>query len=313
MAEDPQERPAPVFPAQDPLARLHRFRDGAAPLLMGILNVTPDSFSDGGRHADTAGAIAHGRRLVAEGAEIVDVGGESTRPGAVAVSQAEEIARVVPVIRALAAEGICTSIDSRHAAVMAAAAEAGAAMINDVSGLAHDPAAMPVAAGFGGPVVLMHMRGTPAEMNRLTDYPDGVAAAVCAWAAERIATCAAAGIATDRLVLDPGIGFAKTWQQSLQLLAALPDLARFGRPLLVGVSRKSFIGRAAAIPSPDDRLPGSLAAVLWAAAAGADILRVHDVAATRQALAVWRAIAGAAPPQAGAGGGSPGTGASRGR
>ncbi len=282
---------------------LARFRTGAAPVLMGILNVTPDSFSDGGRHADTATAIAHGRRLAAEGAEIVDVGGESTRPGAAAITLQEELARVVPVIRALADEGIATSVDSRHAAVMAAGADAGAVMLNDVSGLAHDPAAMRVAAGFDGPVVVMHMRGTPAQMARLTDYPEGVVAAVRAWAVERIAACEAAGIAAERLVLDPGIGFAKTWQQSLQLLAALPDLARLGRPLLVGASRKSFIGHAAGgVASPDDRLPGSLAAALWAAAAGADILRVHDVAATRQALAVWRAIADAPQPPAGAAG-----------
>lgn len=260
---------------------------------MGILNVTPDSFSDGGRFAATDAAIAHGLRLAQEGAEIVDIGGESTRPGAAEVPPEEEIARVVPVIRALAAEGIYTSIDSRHARVMAAAAEAGARMLNDVTGLTFDPEAMAVAAAFDGPVVVMHMRGTPADMTRLTDYPEGVVAAVRTWLAQRVAACAAAGIAPERLVLDPGIGFAKTAEQNLELLAALPELAALGRALLVGVSRKSFIGRIAGGAGPEARLPGSLAAALWAAAQGADILRVHDVAATRQALAVWQAIAGA--------------------
>ncbi len=266
---------------------------------MGILNVTPDSFADGGRHDAPQQAISHGLRLAAEGADIVDVGGESTRPGAALVPVAEEVDRVVPVIRALAAEGICVSVDTRHAAVMEAAAGAGAAILNDVSGLSFDPAAMAVAAGFSGPVVLMHMRGTPADMVHRTDYPDGVVPAVCDWARERLAACEAAGIGRERIVLDPGIGFAKTWSQSLELLAALPRLAALGRPLLVGASRKSFIGHLADAATPDARLPGSLAAALWAAMAGADILRVHDVAATRQALAVWLGIAAAAGPAAG--------------
>ncbi|MFC3230321.1 dihydropteroate synthase [Marinibaculum pumilum] len=276
---------------------MHSRTIGAPPLVMGILNVTPDSFADGGRHDAPQQAIAHGLRLAAEGADIVDVGGESTRPGAAEVPPAEEAARVVPVIRALAAEGVCVSVDTRRAAVMEQAAAAGAAILNDVSGLSFDPAAMAVAAGFPGPVVLMHMRGTPADMVRRTDYPDGVVPAVCDWARERLAACEAAGIGRERIVLDPGIGFAKTWAQSLELLAALPRLAALGRPLLVGASRKSFIGHLADAPTPDARLPGSLAAALWAATAGADILRVHDVAATRQALAVWQGISGAAVRQ----------------
>jgi len=260
---------------------------------MGIVNVTPDSFSDGGRFAATDAAIAHGLALAGEGADIVDVGGESTRPGAAEVPPEVEAARVVPVIRALAEAGLFVSVDTRRAMVMRAALEAGAAMLNDVTGLGHDPGAMSVATEFDGPIVLMHMRGTPADMAGRTDYPGGVVAAVGEWLCGRIAACAAAGIARDRLVLDPGIGFAKNVAQNLALLAALPELALLGRPLLVGASRKSFIGHIADAPSADGRLPGSLAAALWAAGHGADILRVHDVAETRQALAVWQALAAA--------------------
>lgn len=261
---------------------------------MGIVNVTPDSFSDGGRYASTEAAIAHGLRLAGEGADIVDVGGESTRPGAAAVAPEVEAARVVPVIAALAAAGLAVSVDSRNGMVMRAAIQAGAVMLNDVSALCHDPDAVAAAAEFDGPVVLMHMRGTPADMTGRTDYPGGVVPAVRHWLAERLAFCAAHGVAAERLVVDPGIGFAKDAGQNLELLAALGDLAGLGRPVLVGASRKSFIGRVAGVPATDDRLPGSLAAALWAAEQGADILRVHDVAETRQALLVWQGLSAAA-------------------
>lgn len=257
---------------------------------MGIVNVTPDSFADGGRYASTQAAIAHGLRLAGEGADIVDVGGESTRPGAAAVPPEVEAERVVPVISALAAAGVTVSVDSRHGAVMRAAIRAGAAMLNDVSALCHDPDAVTAAAEFDGPVVLMHMRGTPADMTGRTDYPGGVVPAVRDWLAERLAYCVGHGIAAERLVVDPGIGFAKDAGQSLALLAALRDLVGLGRPVLVGASRKSFIGRVAGVPAAGNRLPGSLAAALWAAQQGADILRVHDVAETRQALLVWQAL-----------------------
>lgn len=261
------------------------------PLVMGTINVTPDSFSDGGRFLDPRAAIAAGEAMRAAGADILDIGGESTRPGAVPVPPEEEQARVLPVIRALAPGGP-VSIDTRNAATMRAALAAGAAIVNDVSALAHDPAAAVAVAEAGCPVILMHMRGTPATMKSLATYRD-VALDVAEELALRVAEAEARGIARGRIVLDPGIGFAKTPAQNLTLLARLPVLHGLGCPLLVGVSRKSFIGLYGGAPDTDDRLPGSLAAGLAAVAAGAAILRVHDVAETVQALAVWRAIASA--------------------
>ena len=259
------------------------------PAVMGILNVTPDSFSDGGLHADTARAIAAGRAMAAAGADVIDVGGESTRPGAAPVPPEREQARVLPVIRALAADGIAVSADTRNASTMAAALAAGARIVNDVSALAHDPAAAPLVAAHGCAVVLMHMRGTPATMQHLLDYADppwdvlrelGVQLA----AAER------AGIARAAIAIDPGIGFAKGTGHNAALLARLPVLLNFGCRLLVGASRKGFIERIAGPAPPRERLGGSLAAALAARLGGASVLRVHDVAETVQAVRVWQRL-----------------------
>jgi dihydropteroate synthase len=264
------------------------------PLVMGAINVTPDSFSDGGRFLAADAAIAEGEAMRAAGADILDIGGESTRPGAEPVPPEVEQARILPVVRALAAGGP-VSVDTRNAATMRAALDAGAAIINDVTGLAHDPGAARVVAEAGCPVILMHMRGTPATMRSLAVYRD-VALDVAEELGFRLAAAEAAGIARARIVLDPGIGFAKTPEQNLALLARLPLFHQLGCPLLVGVSRKSFIGHYGGEAEPARRLPGSLAAGLAAVAAGAAILRVHDVRETVQALAVWHAIACGADP-----------------
>lgn len=261
------------------------------PLVMGVINVTPDSFSDGGERLRAADAIAAGEAMLAAGADLLDVGGESTRPGAAPVPVAEEIDRILPVVAALAPRAP-VSVDTRNAATMRAALAAGARIVNDVSALAHDPEAAAVIAAAGCPVVLMHMRGTPATMAGLATYDD-VVLDVHDALADRIAAAEAAGIRRDRLILDPGLGFAKTADQTLALLRRLALLRGFGLPILVGASRKSFIGRVTGVAEPKARLPGSLAAALWAAAHGAAILRVHDVAETVQALRVWRAIAAA--------------------
>jgi len=259
------------------------------PLVMGIVNVTPDSFSDGGRYLGVEAAIAHGRRLAAEGAVLIDVGGESTRPGAAPVSPEEEIARTVPVVKALAGEGIRVSIDTRHAAVMEAAVEAGAAIINDISALEGDPESLAVAARSGASVVLMHMQGKPSDMQAAPIYADAPRE-IRDYLAARIDACLAAGIPRDRLCVDPGIGFGKTLDHNLQLLAALGDLQGLGAPVLLGVSRKSFIGTLSRKEPPEQRLGGSLAAALVGLECGVKILRVHDVAETVQAVAVWHAI-----------------------
>jgi dihydropteroate synthase len=261
------------------------------PLVMGVINVTPDSFSDGGDHVRAEDAIAAGEAMLAAGADLLDVGGESTRPGAARIPPAEEIARIVPVVAALARRAP-VSVDTRNAATMQAALAAGARIVNDVSGLTHDPAAAGVIAAAACPVVLMHMRGTPVTMNALASYDD-VALDVHDELADRIALAERGGIARGRIILDPGIGFAKTAEQNLELLRRLRLLRGFGLPLLVGASRKRFIGHYGGAPVPKARMPGSLAAGLWAAINGASILRVHDVAETVQALKVWRAIAGA--------------------
>jgi dihydropteroate synthase len=261
------------------------------PLVMGVINVTPDSFSDGGRFLPVEAAIAEGEAMRGAGADILDIGGESTRPGAAPVPPEEEQRRILPVIRALAPGGP-VSVDTRNAATMRAALAAGAAIVNDVSGLAHDPDAAAVVAEAGCPAILMHMRGTPATMRSLAVYRD-VVLDVAEELGFRLAAAEAAGIARDRIVLDPGIGFAKTPEQNLALLARLPVLHQFGCAVLVGVSRKSFIGLYGGEADPGRRLPGSLAAGLAAVAAGAAILRVHDVRETVQALAVWRAIGAA--------------------
>lgn len=260
------------------------------PLVMGIVNVTPDSFFDGGFHADRDVAIAHGRRLLSEGAAILDVGGESTRPGSAAVDADQEIARVIPVIEALTACGAVVSIDTRRAAVMRAAIAAGARIVNDITALAGDPESVAVVAETGASAVLMHMQGEPETMQKNPHY-DNAPVEIEAYLGTRVEACRAAGIPRDRLAIDPGIGFGKRPQHNLELLARLERFHRLGVAVLVGVSRKSFIGMLSRGEKAVDRLPGSLAAGLAAVAHGAHILRVHDVAATVQALTVWRAIA----------------------
>jgi len=256
---------------------------------MGVLNVTPDSFSDGGRHVDPERAIEAGLTMVKDGADIVDVGGESTRPGASAVSPEEELLRVMPVVRALAAAGVVVSIDTRNALTMEAALRAGAAIVNDISALTHDPRSASIVAARACPVVLMHMRGTPATMNRHAAYVD-VVREVTAEIAARIAAARQAGIAEEAIAIDPGLGFAKLAPDSTALLRGLPRLAALGRPIVLGVSRKSFIGRLGGEPEPVRRMPGSLAGGLFAIMQGAHILRVHDVRETVQAGRVWAAL-----------------------
>jgi dihydropteroate synthase len=261
------------------------------PAVMGILNVTPDSFSDGGRHFDPGRAVEAGLAMVAAGAALVDVGGESTRPASVVVPAAEECARVVPVVRALARQGVAVSVDTRNAATMGAVLEAGARVINDISALAHDPDAARVVAEAGCPVVLMHMRGTPQTMTGLAQYHD-VAAEVCAELGARVAAALEAGIAPEAIALDPGYGFAKGEAENLALLERQGMLLGFGRALVIGVSRKRFIGRIGGAAEPTARMPGSLAVGLATTLAGAAVLRVHDVAATVQGLRLWRAALG---------------------
>jgi dihydropteroate synthase len=256
---------------------------------MGVLNVTPDSFSDGGDFLDTEAAIAAGLAMAAAGADIVDVGGESTRPSAHRTSPEIEQARIVPVIQALASFGVRVSVDTRHASTMAAALDAGAAIVNDVYALGFDPAAAALVAERGCPVVLMHMRGTPADMYAQARYAD-VAGEVARELARSISLAEDAGLARDRIAIDPGIGFAKTAEQSVEILRRLPELAALGLPILIGVSRKSFIGAVTGEAEPKHRLPGSLAAGLAALSRGASILRVHDVVETIQAVKVWQAL-----------------------
>jgi dihydropteroate synthase len=257
------------------------------PLVMGILNVTPDSFSDGGRHAAADAAIAAGTKMLAEGADILDIGGESTRPDAAPVSPAEEQARILPVIGALAAQGAVISVDTRHAPTMAAALDAGARIINDVSALAHDPTAAALVAARNCPVVLMHTRGTPGTMNEHAVYEDVVAEVLAELAAAR-GRALAAGIRAENIALDPGFGFAKLGAQNILLLRATGQFAALGRPLLIGLSRKRFLGEISGESDPARRDPESLAAALFAVGLGAHILRVHDVAGTVRALRVWQ-------------------------
>ena len=255
---------------------------------MGVINVTPDSFSDGGCYATLDAALRQGERLAAEGAHILDIGGESTRPGAAEVSVAEEIDRVVPVIAALASRlDLPLSVDTSKPEVMRAAVAAGAGLINDIYALRR-PGALAAAAQLAVPVCLMHMRGTPETMQREPRYIDPVAE-VSAFLEERLAACVAAGIPRQRLLLDPGFGFGKTLEHNLVLLAGLPTLAALGPPLLVGLSRKSMIG-ALTGREVGERLAGSLAGAVLAVERGARVIRVHDVAATRDALGVTLAL-----------------------
>ena len=262
--------------------------DLSKPVVMGVLNVTPDSFSDGGQFADPRAAVDHALQMIEAGAGLIDVGGESTRPGAQAVSAAEEIRRVVPVIEAVAARTkVPISVDTSKAAVMAAAVRAGASMINDVRAL-REPGALEAAADSNAAVVLMHMQGEPRTMQDDPRYGD-VVAEVREFLRERAAACVASGIAKDRLVIDPGIGFGKRLEHNLALLAGLPALARAGWPVLVGVSRKSMFGSLLG-RGVDERLAGSIAATTAAVLAGASIVRTHDVAATVDAVKVAAAL-----------------------
>jgi dihydropteroate synthase len=260
------------------------------PLVMGIVNVTPDSFSDGGRFLAADHAVAQGRALLAAGADIIDVGGESTRPGATPVAPEEEIRRVEPVVRALAALGALVSIDTRHAQVMAAALSAGARIINDVSALEGEPSSLAVAARSGAAVVLMHMEGEPRTMQ---DNPSYALASldVLEYLCARIEACAVAGIARERIVVDPGIGFGKLSPHNLEIMTRLALFHALGCGVLLGLSRKSLLARIGGAFEPKDRVPGSLAGALYGVGQGVQILRVHDVAETRQAIATWQAVA----------------------
>lgn len=266
------------------------------PLIMGIVNVTPDSFSDGGRLGDASAAIAHGVKLAEEGAAILDVGGESTRPGSEGVDHDEELRRVIPVIEGLAAKGLAVSCDTRKAEVMARAAEAGATLINDVSALRHDPQSLAVAAKLQLPVILMHAQGDPRTMQLSPRYED-VALDVYDALEARIEACVQAGIARERLMIDPGIGFGKSFRHNLDLLHHLTLFHGLGLPLAAGLSRKGFIGALTEEKTASHRVHGSVGGAVHAALNGAHILRVHDVKATVQALAV--ALAAADPDGSG--------------
>ncbi|WP_407495297.1 dihydropteroate synthase [Pseudooceanicola sp. MF1-13] len=261
------------------------------PRIMGILNVTPDSFSDGGQHNSLDGALARATAM-AQDADILDIGGESTRPGADDVDVAEEIQRTAPVIRAIRDAGIATpiSIDTRKAAVARAALEAGADMVNDVSAFTYDPELADLVAETDAPVCLMHAKGTPKDMQAAPRYDD-VVAEVMDHLAERIDFAMSRGIKRDRIIPDPGIGFGKTGDHNLILLRHLSVLHDLGLPMLLGASRKRFIGTIGGAEDAQARMPGSVSVAMWGVAQGAQILRVHDVAETAQALRLWMAMA----------------------
>jgi dihydropteroate synthase len=261
--------------------------DLSRPRVMGVVNVTPDSFSDGGRFLDFDRALAHARAMVADGADIIDIGGESTRPGAVPTSEADEIARVIPIVEALASETIPISVDTMKPAVMQVAIEAGASMINDVRAL-QMPGALEAVANSDVAVCLMHMQGEPRTMQSAPVYRD-VVADVREFLQARVSVCQSAGIAGDRIAVDPGFGFGKTIAHNLRLVRELSSIASLGFPVVVGASRKSTLGRLTG-RSADERGAASLAAALAAVAHGASIVRVHDVRETVDALTVWRAI-----------------------
>lgn len=271
------------------LACSDRILDLSRPLVMGILNVTPDSFSDGGRYDSLDAALERARQMSADGADIIDVGGESTRPGAAPVSADEEIERVIPVIEAVAADHeVVVSVDTSKPEVMREAVRAGAVMINDVNAL-RAPGALAVAAGTRAAVCLMHMQGEPRTMQQNPVYDD-VVGDIGSFLAGRVKAATAAGISRDRLVIDPGFGFGKTLAHNLEILARLEDLAAVGLPVMAGLSRKSMIGALLGDRPAGDRLHGSVAAAVIAAMKGARILRVHDVAATKDSLRVAVAV-----------------------
>jgi dihydropteroate synthase len=282
-------------PSTNANIRLWRVRDRTLtiafrPLIMGIVNVTPDSFSDGGQHASPEAAVAHGLALVEQGADLLDVGGESTRPGAMPVPLAEELRRVIPVVGALVAQaGVPVSVDTYKSEVARQCLEHGASIINDITALGGDGGMVEVVRTFGAGVVLMHMQGTPATMQDQPSYED-VVAEISAFLEGRLRAVTAAGIPADRVVLDPGIGFGKTGRHNLELLARMKEFQRLGRPICLGVSRKGFLGRLLVRPV-EQRLAGSLAAVCAAVARhAAQVVRVHEVAETRDALTVLAAV-----------------------
>ena len=258
-------------------------------MLMGIVNVTPDSFSDGGNFFDPQRAMEHGLKLLAEGADILDIGGESTRPNATPVSEEEELRRVLPVIRELVRQGVFISIDTMKPVVARAAVEAGASLINDVAANRADSAMWQVVRETGAAYVLMHMQGTPQTMQSHPQYDD-VGREVGKFFGERLGRLHECGVSPEQIILDPGIGFGKTCEHNLELLAGLAQFRTHGRPLLIGASRKAFIGPVTGATGSAARLPGSLACACAAVAAGAQIIRTHDVAATRQALRMTEAI-----------------------
>jgi dihydropteroate synthase len=264
------------------------------PQIVGIVNVTPDSFSDGGLHADEEAAVAAGHEMAAAGAAIVEIGGESTRPGAKPVWEGDEAARVLPVVRRLAAAGTAVSIDTRKASVMEQALGAGAGLINDVSALTWDPRALEVVAKVGCPIVLMHHKGAPETMQDDPRYERAVILEVYDWLEARIEAAVAAGIARERIIVDPGFGFGKAVQHNLDLMNGLALLHGLGCPIMVGASRKRTIGALSNEAPADLRLGGSLAFALKAAEQGVQLLRVHDVPETLQALRVWRGLRDAA-------------------
>lgn len=263
------------------------------PQVMGIVNATPDSFSDGGQQGDATSAAEAGARMAADGAAIIDVGGESTRPGASEVWEGDEIERVLPVVQRLSASGTAISIDTRKSAVMSAAVGAGAAMVNDVSALMWDPNSADVVARAGVPVVLMHHQGDPQSMQDAPRYDDALVE-IYLWLEGRIAAAEAAGIPRDKLLVDPGIGFGKTVAHNLELMNGLAMFHGLGCPIVLGASRKRMIGALAGEAPADQRLPGSLALALKAVEQGAQVVRVHDVPETVQALKIWRGLRDAA-------------------
>ncbi|MGQ9477063.1 MAG: dihydropteroate synthase [Candidatus Bipolaricaulia bacterium] len=262
---------------------------GKRTLIMGIVNVTPDSFSDGGLYLDPERAIAHALELIEEGADIIDIGGESTRPGATPVPAEVELERVLPVIEGIRERAkVPISIDTYKAAVAEAALKAGATMVNDISALRFDPRMSEVLKGFDVPVVLMHMQGEPRTMQQNPRYDD-VVGEIISFLRERMAAAVEAGLSKSKLILDPGIGFGKRVEHNLEILKRLEELKALGRPILIGPSRKSFIGQLSGAP-PGERLPGTIAAVALGIAHGADIVRVHDVRAVKQAVILADAI-----------------------
>lgn len=275
------------------------FEWGQQTYLMAILNVTPDSFSDGGLFNSLTAAIDRAQAVVQAGAHILDIGGQSTRPQAEEIALEEELARVIPMIEAVRSSSdrsidlasVPISVDTTRAAVAQAAVAAGADLVNDISGATYDEAMLPTVAELGVPIVLMHIRGTPKTMQQLTTYAD-LLGEIYEFLANRVEAAVAAGIAPNQIILDPGIGFAKTYAQNLEILRQLPKLRSIGCPLLVGTSRKSFIGHILNQPDPQQRTWGTAATCCAAIAGGADILRVHDVAEMREvcqvADAIWR-------------------------